>query len=49
MAEITLLSGCSDWIDLDFVEQERTPCQLLELGIRVYLTGLSLSDTVREL
>ncbi|NHX36955.1 IS6 family transposase, partial [Halolamina sp. R1-12] len=25
MAEITRLSGHSDWIELDFVERERTP------------------------
>jgi putative transposase len=49
MAEITRLSGCSDWIDLGFVKQERTPPQLMKLGIRLHLAGLSLSNTVREL
>jgi putative transposase len=49
MAEITRLSGCSDWIDLDFVERERTPRRLMELGIRLHLAGLSLSNTVSEL
>ncbi len=49
MAEITRLSGCSDWIDLDFVERERTPSELMELGIRLHLSGLSLSNTVSEL
>ncbi|WP_394348257.1 IS6 family transposase [Natrinema pallidum] len=43
------LSGCSDWIDLSFVERERTPCQLMELGIRLHLAGLSLSNTIQEL
>jgi transposase-like protein len=49
MAEITRLSGCSDWIDLEFVERQRTPPQLMKLGIRLHLAGLSLSNTVREL
>ncbi|MCU4926868.1 IS6 family transposase [Halobacteria archaeon AArc-dxtr1] len=49
MAEIARLSGRSDWIDLDFVERERTPRRLMELGIRLHLAGLSLSNTVREL
>jgi putative transposase len=42
MAEITRLSECSEWIDLDFVERERTPRRLMELGIRLHLAGLSL-------
>ncbi|MDF9745818.1 IS6 family transposase, partial [Natrinema sp. S1CR25-10] len=25
MPKISRLSGCSDWIDLSFVERERTP------------------------
>ncbi len=37
MAEIVRLSGCSDWIDLDFVERERTPSELMKLGIRLHL------------
>ena len=49
MAEITRLSGCSEWIDLDFVERERTPRRLMELGIRLHLAGLSLSNTIKEL
>ena len=49
MAKIARLSGGSDWIELDFVERERTPRQLMELGIRLHLAGLSLSNTVREL
>ena len=49
MPEIARLSGCSDWIDLDFVERERTPSELMELGIRLHLSGLSLSNTIREL
>jgi putative transposase len=49
MAEITRLSGHSDWIELDFVERERTPSELMKLGIRLHLSGLSLSNTIREL
>jgi transposase-like protein len=49
MAEITRLSGRTDWIDLEFVERQRTPPQLMKLGIRLHLAGLSLSNTVREL
>ncbi|WP_084779320.1 IS6 family transposase [Natrinema sp. J7-2] len=49
MPKIDRLSGCSDWIDLSFVERERTPRQLMELGIRLHLAELSLSNTVREL
>ena len=47
MAEITRLSGHSDWIELDFVERERTPSELMKLGIRLHLAGLSLSNTIR--
>ena len=49
MAEITRLSGRSDWIELDFVERERTPSELMKVGIRLHLSGLSLSNTIREL
>ena len=49
MAEITRFSGCTDWLELDFVERERTPSELMKLGIRYHLSGLSLTNTVREL
>ena len=49
MAKIARLSGCSEWIDLEFVERERTPPRLMKLGIRLHLAGLSLSNTVSEL
>jgi transposase-like protein len=49
MPKIDRLSGHSDWIELSFVERERTPRELMELGIRLYFAGLSLSNTVREL
>ena len=46
MAEIARLSGDSDWIDLDFVERERTPEFAMKLGIQAHVAGLSLSNTV---
>ncbi|WP_079990173.1 IS6 family transposase, partial [Halolamina pelagica] len=36
----------TEWIDLDFVERERTPREIIEKGIRYHLAGLSLSNTV---
>jgi len=45
MPEISRLSGCTDWIDLDFVERQRTPERAMKLGIQLQL-GLSLSNTV---
>ena len=47
MAKITRLTGCTDCIDLGFVECERTPRELM--AINIHLDGLSLSNTVREL
>ena len=49
MAEITRLSGDGDWIDLDFVERERTPELAMKLGIQIHLAGLSLSNTISAL
>ena len=49
MAEITHLSGRSDWIKLDFVERERTPSELMKIGIWPHLAELSLSNTIRKL
>ena len=45
MAEITRLSGHRDWIDLDFVERERTPESAMAQGIQSHVAGLSLSNT----
>ena len=39
----------SDWIDLEFVEHERTPEPIIEMGIQLHLAGLSLSNTKRYL
>lgn len=49
MAEITRLSGCSNWLELAFVEREWTPSELMKFGIRLHLAGLSLSNTLSEL
>ena len=49
MAEISRLSGNRDWIDLDFVERERTPEPAMKLGIQSHVAGLSLSNTVELL
>jgi len=46
MPEIARLSGSSDWIDLGFVERERTPEPAMALGFRSHVAGLSLSNTV---
>ena len=46
MAKISRLNGCADWIDLDFVERQRTPERAMKLCIHLQLAGLSLSNTV---
>ena len=49
MAEIDRLNGDSNWVDLDFVERERTPEEIVEVGIQLYLAGLSFSNTKQHL
>jgi putative transposase len=46
MPEIARLTGVREWIDLGFVERERTPEPAMALGIQSHLAGLSLSNTV---
>lgn len=46
MAKTDRLTGSTEWIDLEFVERERTPRELIEKCIRHHLAGLSLSNTV---
>jgi len=48
MPETDRLSGSTDWIDLDFVQRERTSERIIEVGIQLHLTGLSLSNTIQE-
>jgi len=49
MSEIDRLNGDSGWIDLEFVERERTPEEIVEVGIQLHLAGLSLSNTKQHL
>jgi len=49
MTKFDRLSDSSSWVDLEFVERERTPRPAIEVGIRLHLAGLSLSNTKREL
>jgi len=46
MTEIIYFSGGSDWIDMDFVERERTPEPAIKLDIQLHLVKPPLSDTV---
>jgi len=46
MAETDRLDDDTDWIDVAFVERERTPERIIKEGIRHHLAGLSLSNTV---
>jgi putative transposase len=46
MSKIDRLTRDTEWIDLEFVERERTPEPIIEKGIRHHLAGLSLSNTV---
>jgi len=46
MPKTERLGECTDWIDLSFVERERTPRSIIEKGIRHHLAGLSLANTV---
>ena len=49
MPEIDRLSGSTDWIDVEFVQRERTPERIIEVGIQLHLAGLSLSNTKQYL
>lgn len=49
LPEISRLSGNRDWIDVEFVEHERTPESAMGLGIQSHVTGLSLANTVELL
>ena len=49
MPKISRLSGHRDWIDLDYVERERTPQQATALGIQSHVSGLSLSNAAESL
>jgi transposase-like protein len=49
MPEPDRLTGDSDWIEVGFLERERTPERAMKLSIQLHLSGLSLSDTVSVL
>ena len=49
MPEIDRLSGSTDWIDVEFVQRERTPERIIEVGIQLHLAELSLSNTKQYL
>ena len=42
MAEINRLNGDTGWLDLGFVERERTLELIIEVGIRLRLADISL-------
>jgi putative transposase len=45
ISEFNRLSESIEWIDLEFVERERTPRFAIQVGIQLRLGGLSLSNT----
>jgi putative transposase len=49
MLETDRLSEPTEWIDLEFVERERTPEFAIQVGIQLHLAGLSLSNTKQHL
>ena len=49
MAETDRLDGCIEWIDLSFVERERTPSWAIQVGIRCHLAGMSTRDASKYL
>jgi transposase-like protein len=49
MTDLNRLNGSCDWIDLEFMERERTPEQVIEVGIQLYPAGPSLSNTKQYL
>ena len=49
MSEFNRLNDSTDWIDLEFVERERTLHEIIETGIQLHLAGLSLLNTKQYL
>jgi len=49
MTEIERLSESTAWIDLSFVERDRTPNWAIEVGIRCHLAGMSLREVSKHL
>ena len=46
MPEINRSVCSSNWIDLDFVERERTPQRAMHLGIQLQVAGVLLPATI---
>ncbi len=46
MPEISRLVDRSGWIDMEFVERERTPEWAMKLGTQSHVAGLSVSNIV---
>jgi putative transposase len=49
MPKTDRLSESIEWIDLEFVQRERTPQFAIQVGIQLHLAGLSLSNTKQHL
>ena len=49
MTEFDRLSERIVWIDLSFVERDRTPRWAIEVGIRCHLAGMSLREVSKHL
>jgi len=49
MAEIDRLNERTTWIDLSFVERDRTPPWAIEVGIRRHLAGMLLREVSKFL
>ena len=49
MAEFDRLNDGIAWIDLSFVERDRTPLWAIEVGIRCHLAGMSLREVSKFL
>jgi transposase-like protein len=45
MPESGGLEGSIDWIDLGFIERERTPRGIIKIGIQLHIVSVSLSNT----
>ena len=43
------LSECITWIDLSFVERQRTPDWAIQVGVRCHLAGMSTRDASQHL
>ena len=46
MSEIDRIGGDSDWIELEFVEREQTPREIINMGIRHHLAAPTAAEFV---